>query len=468
MNTLYKNIIWSFLLMCILIACDDVLETEPNDRVSNERAVSDFESAEATLLGAYDRLRRVDYYQRDFIVIADGLADNIRQTINNTSRLNGISQNQPYAHFTFWQNAYETINSANFVIEGVDNLPDATEDQKKQLKGEALFLRALAHFDLVRAYARNPNHLVGEPLGIPIITNPSDIFALPARNSIDQVYQHIITSLTNAFDLIGVTTGVSNRASKVAVQGLLSRIYLYQKDWENSIIAANYVIQNVGFDIETDDYSSIFSEASETIFGLSYSDIENPGLNGSLQGLFYIDTNTGIGYGDFVVRDDLYSLHETDDIRLNLYVPAIKSGENVNFIGKYLGYQGAFGLDNIPLLRLSEIFLNRAEALAENNDLSGAINDLNKIRNRAGLPNESVGSKEEIINAVLKERRIELAFEGHRIFDLKRRGLDISKGILNIDCTQECNISYEDFRVLANIPVSETDVNDNLIQNPGY
>ncbi|WP_108866230.1 RagB/SusD family nutrient uptake outer membrane protein [Aquimarina aquimarini] len=468
MKKSYKNIIRSILLMCIFVACDDVLETEPNDRISNERAVSDFESAEATLLGAYDRFRRVNYYQRDFIVIADGLADNIKQTINNTSRLNGVSQNQPYTHFSFWQNAYEVINSANFVIAGVDDLQDATESQEKQLKGEALFLRALAHFDLVRAYARNPNHLVGDPMGIPIITDPNDIFGLPARNSIDEVYHQVIADLNNAFNLINSNEVTPNRASKVAVQALLSRVYLYQKDWGNSIEAANYVIQNVDFDIETDGYTLIFSEASETIFGLSYSALENPGLNNSLQGLFYIDNETGIGYGDFVVRDKLYNLHETDDLRLSLYIPTTKSGENVNFIGKYLGYQGAFGLDNIPIIRLSEILLNRAEALAENNDLSAALSDLNKIRNRVGLSNILIGSKEEVINNILEERRIELAFEGHRIFDLKRRGLDIPKGMLEIDCQQECNISYEDFRVIANIPVSETDVNKNLIQNPGY
>lgn len=467
----YKNIVILVASILILSSCENLLETEPSSTLSNEEALNDYNGFFATLMGAYDKLRDVNYYQRDFIIIADALADNSKQTANNSARLDGVSNNQPYAHFNFWRVAYEVINSANFVILSVDNITDATVEELNQIQGEALFLRALAHFDLVRAYARNPNYSLGDPLGIPIITKPTftNDVDFPSRNSISEVYSHIISDLEKALSLINKRNNLPNRASDIAVQALLSRIHLYAGNWDKTIIAADYVIENVGFDIEINNYSQIFAGASETIFGLTFLSNENPGLNGSLEGLLYKDEK-GIGYADFVVRDDLFNLHESGDHRKNLYKQEQKEGENVTFTGKYLGYLGEFGLDNIPLIRLSEIILTRAEAKGEKGDLAGAISDLNKIRNRAGLENTTVSNtnKEELLKAILKERRIELAFEGHRIFDLKRRGLDISKGIPNTDCQNECLIPYNDFRIIANIPISEIEVNMNLKQNPGY
>lgn len=471
-NKIYINSI--IILITILFgSCDNSLETEPNDTVSNDVALRDYKGNLAILIGGYNGLRNTNYYQRDFIVIADALADNIKQTISNTSRLDGISNNRPFSHFNFWSEAYKIIASSNFVIASVDNniITDASVKDINQLKAEALFLRAFAHFDLLRSYARNPKHTVQEPLGIPIILQPyknQETIDYPPRKTITESYDQIILDLNTAFSLIEKnTSNIKNRARDITIQALLSRVHLYAGNWKDCIAASNYVIDNIGFTIETNNYTNIFSKESETIFGLSYLSHENPGLNGSLEGLFHINEN-GIGYGDFVARQNLFESIEDGDIRKNLYIPGNKVGENVHFIGKYLGYLGEFGLDNIPLIRLSEIILNRAEAKAEDNDLSGALTDLNTIRNRAGLANTSLTTKENIIEAILNERRIELAFEGHRIFDLKRKGMDIPKGSTGLDCTEECNIPYTDFRIIANIPISEIDVNNNLVQNPGY
>ncbi len=459
------------LLMLSLFSCEDILNTEPNDRLTNETALSDYDGVVATLLGGYDRLRNTNsYYRRDFVVIAETLADNLKQTINNSSRLNGISGNAPYAHFFIWVQAYRVINSANFVISAIDNITDATQSQLDQVHAEALFLRALAHFDLVRVYARNPNFSVGEPLGIPIVTeivSPTESF--PERNTIDEVYAQIIADLNQAAGLVNTSISFPNRASASAIQALLARVHLYAGNWEEAITASTKVIDNVGFDIEKTDYKKIFSNQSETIFGISFLGDESPGLNGSLEGVLYVDPESGIGYGDFVARQDILNLYGPDDIRAALFTHTSKSGEEVDYVGKFIGYGGSFGLDHIPLIRLSEMYLTRAEALAElGTNLAGAISDLNYIRNRAGLPNTTASSQADVIDAVLQERRLELAFEGHRIFDLKRKGMDIPKGMSGVDCQGECSIPYTDFRVIANIPIAETDVNSNLKQNPGY
>jgi len=280
------------------------------------------------------------------------------------------------------------------------------------------------------------------------VADPSQSF--PSRNTSVEVYSQIINDLNTSAGLI-TRNQTASTVSESAIHALLSRVYLYQGDWASAASAASTAIDLVGFDIENNNYTNIFSQASETIFGLNF-----------------LPTSNGIGYGDFVVREDLLKLYGENDVRKNDFIATVKSGENVHFIGKYLGYGGEFGLDQIPLIRLSEVYLNRAEALAENDDLSGALSDLNKIRNRAGLSNFTSSIKQEVIDAILLERRLELAFEGHRWFDLKRRGLDIPKGIQNIDCQTECTIPNNNYRILANIPTSEVDVNQNLEQNNGY
>lgn len=464
--------------LLVVFACDDLLDTEPNDRISNENAVSDYEGLVSALLGGYDRLRNNSddfdqgntYYRRDFIIIADALADNLKQPANNTSRLLGVSDNTPYSHFNFWAQAYQLINSANFVISSVGTVDHSDQQELDQLHAEALFLRAMGYFDLMRAYARNPNYPVDEPLGVPIVTAIiSPIDAFPARNQISEVYDQIIDDLNQAADLINTSLIFPNRASIHAINALLARVHLYAGNWEEAINHATAVIDNVGFDIESVDYVNIFSDQSETIFGISYAANESPGLNGSLEGILYVDPDIDIGYGDFVIREGLLNLYEEGDVRAELFISTTKGGEPVTYVGKYLGYGGTFGQDHIPLIRLSEMYLTRAEAKAEEGaDLSGAIADLNKIRERAGLSATSASSQSEVLEAVLKERRLELAFEGHRIFDLKRRGLDIPKGESGTDCQDECLVPYADYRVIANIPTWETDANSNVEQNPRY
>ena len=195
---------------------------------------------------------------------------------------------------------------------------------------------------------------------------------------------------------------------------------------------------------------------------------ESLGNNNSIA-VLYVLSPDGSGYGDAVVRQNFLDALETGDIRGDSIQQSTKSGEVVNWTLKFNSYGGSIGEDNIPIIRLSELYLNRAEALAE---LGGAANensaleDLNAIRNRAGLADAS-SSGTALVQDILNERRIELAFEGHRFFDLKRRGLDIPKGNTVDDCVT-CTIPYSDYRVVAAIQQAELDVNPNLVNNPGY
>ena len=129
---------------------------------------------------------------------------------------------------------------------------------------------------------------------------------------------------------------------------------------------------------------------------------------------------------------------------------------------KFLGRSGQVNLDNIPVIRVSEMYLNRAEALARSGNAAGALTDLNVIRTRAGLPAATGLTGASLITEILKQRRLELAFEGHRFFDMKRLGLDIVKA------APVQNLNFTDFRVLAPLPVREIQSNANLKQNTGY
>lgn len=127
---------------------------------------------------------------------------------------------------------------------------------------------------------------------------------------------------------------------------------------------------------------------------------------------------------------------------------------------KYLGKNGTVNLDNIVIIRASEVLLNRAEAYYNTNKEAEALTDVNTIRTRAGLPAKTGLTGQALLDEILKQRRLELAFEGHRFFDLKRLGKDLVKA--------PANVPFTDFRILAGIPARELGANKNLVQNFGY
>lgn len=475
-----------------MISCESMLDTEPKTSIAAGTALNTYLGVEAALNGAYAALRGPEgytgspgaatYYGREMIIYPELLADNVRNVNPGTCSCRGSAQlvNQVGSHLDIWKAAYAVITKSNLVIDAIDQVEDASDAEKAAVKAQALFLRGYTYFDLIKLYAYNPNHIQnGFDLGVPLILEGVDDYGkveFPERAKVTEVYSQIEKDLLKALELFSAD-GVESPASpfyatKGATHALLSRLYLYLGNdrYENAITQANAALSSgVGTFQETpESYVAMWEQPSnpESIFELQFASTaelpQNPNDN-TIQAN-YQQVNTGttrIGFGDIVVANNLLVEYEAGDARREVMVDYVRSdGENVIETNKFQGSKGSFGFDNVPVIRISEVYLNRAESYARSGNEGEALNDLNKIRNRAGLQDLNV-SGNELIEAILKERRLELAFEGHRFFDLTRIGKNIPKETIP-------GIAFSDYRILAPLPLTELDVNKNLEQNPNY
>ncbi|TAH22552.1 MAG: RagB/SusD family nutrient uptake outer membrane protein [Cytophagales bacterium] len=456
-------------------SCDSLIDVQPRQSIDTATAFTSEEAVQAAILGVYDRLQGLRVYGRDLIALPEALSDNGRAT-NKSGRLNPEYLNQPGAHFAdgLWQGAYYAINQINLILENLPTVPRMAQATKDVVEGEALFMRALFYFNLTRAYAYDPGAIVAPsnkgsvPLILKGVTGLDQV-ELSARASIDDVYAQIYKDLDGAIAKLPARTAV-NRVNKVSAQAIYSRVALYRRDYAAVVKNANDALNGgVGSFLSNAAYVGGFRSAinPESIFELEYQTPENTGVNESLQTSFTTLLTSGNrattgGFGDLVPTNDLLAQFETGDVRRNLYeLGTAGRGAAEIECTKFLGKNGQPNLDNVPVIRVSEVILNRAEALAMQGNAAAALTDLNRIRTRAGLA-ESTASGTALLEEILKQRRVELAFEGHRWFDLKRLGRDIVKA------APAQTIPFTDFKILARLPIREIQINSNLQQNSGY
>ncbi len=457
--------------------CDKMLETKsqtllPQDKLQTEAG------CEAMLYGVYDLMQETAFYGRDILTVPEVLADNSRLS-PLASRYKGQADNRIGSHLDIWVESYEIIALLNEVIEYAEKLPETPK--AKAIWGEALALRGLTYFNLARVYGREPGHLVDNfDLCVPLILKaffydggPMGEEVYPARATVAEVWGQIEKDLTEGFSLLkGNDDGLMpKRMGSLATQAILSRVYLYEGKWKECVDASDYVTANAPFDLYGGTYTDIFSKGEETIFYLYFTNSENWGssslqsINGMMESELDsegYDIGKGVGDADLCVAEELIALFDQkNDLRFKAFRKAKINGEKVWWTKKFSGWQGAFGLDNVPVIRLSEVVLNRAEAQAELKKDTEALADVNELRTKRGLDAVSF-SGAELLNEILLQRRLELAQEGHRFFDLKRRGETISKP------AGRTPVSYEDFRVVARISETQMDANKNLKNNPGY
>ena len=452
--------------MICFTSCDSILDNEPKTQITEDVVYNNYSDLYAYLLSSYDVLQGSGYYGRDFIVDADIMADNTRLSEKNSGRFDEEEMNYRESGVSTWDNDYEIISTSNNVLYAVQNLSNITDEQQKDLIGQAYFLRALAYFDLLRVYAREPNHLVNNfNLACPIVLAPFSFntsVILPERAIVTDVYAQVESDLLNAISFLN-NDNLPYYASELASKALLSRVYLYEEKWADAAEMANDIIVNSGLELTTaGSYSDIYKKDSEAILNLAYATDESLKYD-SLQSIFMEQENTLTGYGDVVPTDNLLNTFQNNSDRKTIYRAAKKGTEDVYFSTKYNGNGGAFGVDNINLIRTSEVYLNAAEAYAKSQNYTKARILINILRSHRNLTNiEDSVTGQDLINIILKERRLELCFEGHRFYDLKRLG----NGIYKDD--PDDNLDWDDYRIVKNIPIHDTDVNTNLIQNPQY
>lgn len=501
MNIFKKATLSVALIGSVLLgACESALQVDPRQSIDANGALNTPDAVDAALNSVYAKLRSGSNYGRDLFALADALAD-VGQTTSNSGRLIGENNNQPNAHFGagFWQNSYFAINEANLIIDGLPGVQGATAAQKARWEGEAKFLRALYYFDLVKVYSYIPTAIfqqgVTDQGGIPlvtegVITSGAAFNRKPSRATIAEVYDQIYKDLEDAKTLL-TSRGVQY-ASSGAASALLSRVALYRGDWAKAVSESTLALNSsVGVVLSGNAYvagwrSSINPESMfEVRFALAEESI---GVNTSLQSTYTVllnldNKNSQGGWGDFIpnatVRgffgltqlqtgtpasnNNNWDVTRNSDVRAQLYT----TGNTVRGAGrqiectKFLSKSGFAYADNVPVIRKSEMHLNRAEANYRLGNTDLALTELNAFKALRGLSAVTL-SGQALLDEILLERFKEFAFEGQRFFDLKRYGKPIIK------TTPVVNVQFDDFRILPPIPQREVDGNPNLNQNRGY
>ncbi|KVV13699.1 RagB/SusD family nutrient uptake outer membrane protein [Flavobacterium sp. TAB 87] len=472
MKLKYKNIPVLLSMMCLgLTSCSDsFLDIKPEQNVAAEDAVIDLVTLQTAINGMYSKLQDSDYYGRTMYVIPELMADNLYLSSRNTGRYLEfenfvVSDRNTYAEGT-WNQIYEVVVNATRAIEGGKLIEVTTAEQQKkidQLVGEAYTVRALAHFDLVRLYAQPYNFTANAThAGVPVVTAINTNQVSPSRNNVSEVYTQINSDLAQAL-LLMTNQKASGYFSVSGAKALAARVALYQENNLEAIKQSTEVINTSAYSLMTNaNYLKVWNTAfnSESIFEIVNTIADSEGTN-SLGHFFSV-----AGYADALVTTELLGLYDSNDIRKSVIVQGAKPGaeKNALFVGKFPN--GTKSDDNIRLFRLAEQYLIRAEAYAkEGNDIL-AQQDLNLIVKRA-QPNATTitDTGANLLDRILLERRKELAFEGHRLFDLNRN----KKNVNIIQSENAVLVNYPNDKFILPIPLSEINANPNIKpQNNGY
>jgi hypothetical protein len=448
-------------LLLTAAGCKDFLDVTPKTTVPAEKAIVDATSARSAASGIYDAMQSLDYYGGTFTEFGDLIGDDVIFT-GTFSTYGEADANEVRSDNTaiqgIWDAIYDGINRANTVIAVVPNVGGLSDDERAQIVGEAYFARALMYHDLVRVFGgQNPTDL-GVPIRLTPTTSISETFNV-SRATVAAVYAQINADLNQAETFLP-DNGLTRRASPGAVLAIRARVQLYQKNYAGALASADAAISGYGYRLAP-RYSDLFtadgSDTPEDIFRLTFTPQDSHEIG------FYYQSRTFGGRREIAPSAALRSLYEATDFRRDY---------NISFDPRNRRYGSKYptpiGSEDLHVIRLGEVLLIKAEAEANLNQLPEAVTTLNLIRARAGATQYVFGAPgattpQEIINLIVKERRLELAFEGHRFPDLVRLGLFVS--VLTAFNGYPVDASQTRYP----IPQAEIDVTGpSLQQNPGY
>lgn len=471
--------------LAVITSCDDELNNlQPFTEGSPETFFNSISTFQNGVDGVYSQLR--NYYMSPgsgYQGIPDIVSDNV--VLVQTGR----RSNEDYYDFRYnantagaiplyWSEAYEAVNAANLVIGQIDNLADG--DAKNNILGQALAARAIAHFDLARIYAQIPTQSggAGSSPGIVYLKvedgDTGDPFAQPARESVDSNYAEIIGDLEAARQLIADDNG-EGRLDLDGVNAMLSRVYLYMGQYQNAIDAADRVTEGPAAAADLlDVYEDTINDGVIIEWGINTTSEAN--LAASNVGVLYSQSNSSSTISEYAVEFEFFNSIDPNDLRRNvIQFVGTNQGNNYNAVRKFLGEAGQVnGRVDIKVLRAAEVILNKAEAQFALGQETAALATLDELRTNRYTSFTGGESGQQLGDAINFERRVELCFEGHRFFDIKRRGEALMRSNNGdiIDGTgtppEVLMLPSGDFRFQFPIPVAETNANPNLQQNDGY
>ncbi|HRK72642.1 MAG TPA: RagB/SusD family nutrient uptake outer membrane protein [Rhodothermales bacterium] len=443
----FKNWLMAGVLALGLSACDQMLDVNPVLSIDDKTALLTADDVRVTLTGAFDGLSSGVFYGGAVQYTGELLGDDREvvfggtyTTLDEFYRKTITTSNVDVRDI--WAQGYATINRANHVLAALDKVSGA---DKAYFEGQALFIRGVVYFELARLFGKawgdgdnNTN------LAVPLVLTPTLAVTeadYKPRNTVAAVYAQVLEDLGKAVTLLptDVEDGV---VTKDAARAMLSRVYLMQGNYATARDVANSVISGGNYGL-TPSFEEAFADdtaSPEIIFSIIVS--EQDGVNN--MNTFYASTDNQ-GRGDIRVQTKHLALYEAADQRGRFF-------ETVNSRVFTLKFADQYG--DVPIVRLAEMYLTRAECNQRLGTTTGAApkDDVNRIRQRAGLS----GLVAVTLNDILKERKLELAFEGHQVHDIKR-----TKGVVGATPFSANNL-------VLPIPQREMDTNNKLVQNPGY
>jgi len=456
-----------------MLACTEKLDIQPKQSIDAETALTSPQNIQATLVGAYLEARHTGIFGSSFNEYSElYAATNDMQFIGTYQQPREFYRKQATVTNTYvsttWIRAYRLINKTNLLLQQ-DVLGLLSDSEKQRVEGEARFLRGWVVFEMTRLFGLpyEPGQANNQP-GIPIILIPTndvqDATKLP-RNSVAECYQQAIADLSSAKDLLPASNGVY--ASSFAASAVLARLYLQMGNYTAAATEANRVIEQGGFSLTATPLEAFNNSgmSPEDIFALQ----NNVASNTPWLTVMYASLN-GMGRGDYDIQqvfidrfhpDDLRGMVQTDTdpgttIAEVHHMYYIGVGTILNFGGINTSKWGDY-YANIPLIRLAEMYLIRAEANFESGTGQVGPNtptqDINTIRQRAQAP---VHAEPVTRQQIREERYLELCWEGHRLHDLKRWKLNIG------------DYPYNAGNLILPIPFREMEVNDLMEQNSWY
>jgi starch-binding outer membrane protein, SusD/RagB family len=435
-----KNILPLFILLLCLFGCNELLEVTPENQLIHEQVFANKTNAYTALIGMYYSLKPDNH-----IHFSNLASDDVKNITGNPQEIqidsNYLLPDNYYAQ-KYWTACYASILAANMIINNIGDVPDMGSAEKNQWRGEACFARAYNYFNLLQFYSKVP-YVASSVTSYDEIENPF-------QETKEKIYELILNDLDSAIAMIPQDFLVNGRVSYWAAVAFKARVGLFTEDWPMAMENADSVIKSGLFTLEG-LYKDIFDfenpYSAESILEVDYDD-----QNRNFFGINYLSEDLG-GWYIFGPDPEIIKAYDPSDARFQFNLHNFM-GENY-CIAKY--NDAASGTDNMMVLRLAEMYLIRAEAALHGASYPGegsALEDINIIRQRAGIPPLTSVTLDDI----LKERRLEFAFEGHRWFDLKRTGRAMEYMPY---VRSEENLTWP-------IPQSEMDLNPNLVQNPGY
>jgi len=462
-NKLYKKYILVFSLLIIAISSCTKLDLKPTDSISPDKAFRNISDINLGLIGAY---ALVDYSMTSLSsTVSDENMYPTENTVGNSDAFRWLYTSGSGSVTSLYGNNYTAIDRLNRVLTAMEGLSFTGADAvlADRYRGELLALRAYLHFELLRAYAASY-----EPgaLGVPYMKQ--SIISYPERDKFEVVIANAKADLSTAKSLIPTTFTDKSRITKNAVAAMQARVALYEKNWADAITYSTEVI-NAAPLATLAQFPGLWTDANdnEVVWKL-----KRVGTTDGRIGDFYFRQTGGI-----VLYAPAFKLinqfDKVNDLRFPAYIkydPARTGVQSKYLVNKYIGGTStAPGLTDIKLFRTAEMYLIRAEARAETTgDAAGDLNALRASR-ITGYTATTFGSKTDLIDAIYTERFKELAFEGHRFFDLKRRNMPVQRlaedavnasGAITLNATQ-AQYSFP-------IPALEISVNKNTVQNPNY